>query len=93
MVEHLLAKEKAAGSNPVFRSTLITRPGEHSSGLFVWASVAPLVELDSRSARLSVRIGGNDGCRPVMESVPALIHLRDDAVGGVFRDLPLLVGE
>ena len=25
MVEHLLAKEKAAGSNPVFRSILSTR--------------------------------------------------------------------
>ena len=31
VVEHLLAKERVAGSSPVFRSTLLPHRGEHSS--------------------------------------------------------------
>ena len=28
VVEHLLAKEKVAGSNPVFRSKMVSKPGQ-----------------------------------------------------------------
>ena len=36
MVEHLLAKEKVAGSNPVFRSQIVKAPLDREGLLFLW---------------------------------------------------------
>ena len=62
MVEHLLAKEKVAGSNPVFRSNKTVRNPEAYVGRF-FVALCDIYVLDSEydSGRDSVEMGASAG--------------------------------